>query len=552
MSEVAGGTIIVSGGAAAGGAAVGTVAAVMLAGTVVLGTGYLVCKGGYQAIKACKEAWEAHLRALEERRRERLQLLRKEDENRIGRLKENLLKMAEEGGIISSELESEVEKKLLQERERILRLQQKKVEVEANWQRIKMLEDELDHLKDRSRSPFEEEPDVNQQNYLNKLEQERNQLRAKFSKSSETEPSIPDLITIEPATGIGAKISNRDLTKYTKELATLKAELASLLFINPKEKKEAREMIGDLENHILSGSVSDQLWNQEKQEIQSFLERLKNNNQRGEELWYKAQDVYFSLHNQIFTAKLDPHLRVLLKEEIDDGAKILEDVVKVLSGPQEDDIKSCLETLREFKTRFTRKVDNALSKHQKQLNKVVEDIIVNTMEDLGYGEFLREENDEGISIAARNLTKHRDAMVQFRISNEGKLEVDLSRKGFKNQMECSEELLNIREALRKNGVYIELTKIEHTWLPQMVKYLVDQLASMGYSKDSISIEKTQGGQRIIAVDSSGKSTEITVDASTGNIESEKSIVSSDEERSIREEDSEYDYQMQTEVEEIKS
>ena len=516
MSEVASGTVVVGGSTAGAGVAV---AAAL--GSLVLGVGYLVCKGGYQAVKSCKEAWDTHLRALEEERQKKLQELREKDERRVQKLNENLLKIAEEGKLLRHQQENEIQRKLLEERKEKFKLEQDKVTALANWKRIETLEKELANFKAVDETFIEKQLGENQKKYLKSIQEERDQLKAKFKEYSEASTNFPDSINISFSVEDISPLQKKELEGYIKDLAVVRAALATLLFANPSEVDKVREMVNKLERGIEQGKVDEASLKEQLDEVQQCLATLKEKNKRGEELWNEVQNSYFSLYEQVMTAKQDPHLQQLLKEPLEKASDVLQEVFPRISEPQANDLKYSKSTIEDCKNDFNEAVNKALMEHQNKLNQLVKDKIIESAEDMGYGRITAREDDNGIYISAKKLEPQKGPKVEFSLSPQGELTIDLSREGFKNQLECSEEFMNIQNSLREKGIYIEVTKMSKTWLSEMLKFVLDKLANMGFTRDMISIEEIHGGQRIIASNSSGENLEMTIDESTGEIKAKK-------------------------------
>jgi hypothetical protein len=226
------------------------------------------------------------------------------------------------------------------------------------------------------------------------------------------------------------------------------------------------------------------------------------------------QEIYFSLYDRYTTATQDPVLKELIENPLGDLHKILEEAKRRISEQQEDPA-ACLVMLKESQQKFENQVEALFQAHQRNLNQQVKDTIVKVIEGLGYGNVKEEMRNNKTTVTSSSIKRHKDAELCFSLDDDGYLSIDISRKGFKNQSECTKEFDRIKQALQEHGVYVELRKHKKTWLPEMVNFISAQLENMGYPIAGINAVDIEGGIRITATDTEKKIAEITIDEKTG-------------------------------------
>ena len=513
MSECAGGFVITCVGAAIGVTA-------LTVGTLFVGTGYLACRGGYRAIKAGKEAWDTHLKKLEKERLERFKQLRKADRSQIDRLNENFLLWAQEGQKILCQRESKVKQQLVKNQAQILEEERKRTEASAAWERIALLDEELKAFReDNLIVPSLNIKEADRKKYQNQLNKARKELQNKANHLEQSQINDIDLIRISPLQEPGTQID--ELTKESKEvdvqLAVLRGEIASLIFLSEKDRAAIQKKVDTLESKIKNKTINEgpdlkkALTN-----MQNYLKTTKDKEAQNRRAWQEAQEIYFSLNDRYTTASQDLVLKEIIATPLEDLTTYLEKTKPLLLQISEDP-QQLLTELKIKKKSFDEKVNKDLLDHQKVLNQHMKKALEKALDRLGYTDTKIEEKDGTVKITGKGSKKNKKAKVSFSLSNDGYFTVDLSAKGFKNQKTCTKEFYRIQQALNDLGIQVELKEHQKTWMTEMVNFIKDQLINMGYPEDSITQETIDSGEQILAYHGRDKKTEIIIDGKSGEL-----------------------------------
>jgi hypothetical protein len=514
MSTEAGGEVIIFGVLAAG------AAAAIAIGGIAVGAGYMVCKGGYRAVKAGKEAWDAHLKALEEERQKRLQELRKEDEALMKRLQERFAQWAQEGQNVLRQHEEQVHEKLAKKRSQLMEEERERAKKSAAWKRIESLDEELKAFKKESPSlPSYIEKEA----YQSQLEKARSELTEMAKHSEQVETGYADFIDITTPAATPTEKLPVDLNEYSKQLGVYRAKFAGLLFLSDEDRSVIKKKIIETEKAL--EDFSDNNVSSLKgyiQELQNHLNEAVAKNQENRKVWEEAQTIYFSLHDQYTTATQDPSLKEIIKDPLDELDELLKKTREFLTQPQ-GDVISCFEELEKGQALFNKEVDNSLLKHQQGLNYQVKDVLANVLDDLGYADKKIDEKEGAIRVIGTGSAKHKKASVSFSLNPDGHLSVDISRRGFKNQSACNKEFFNVQQALQKHGILVELKEYKKTWMTEMAQFLEEKLKNMGYPQETINVKDVEEDKLITAYHPNGDIAEIRIDAKTGEYANVKGL-----------------------------
>ena len=514
MSTEAGGEVIIFGLFAAG------AAAAVAIGGIAVGAGYMVCKGGYLAVKAGKEAWDAHLKALEEERQKRFQELRKEDEAQMKRLQERFAQWAQEGQNVLRQHEDQVREKLAKNLSQVMEEERERAKASAAWKRIESLDEELKAFKEESPSLTSF---IEKEAYQNQLEKARSELTEMAKHSEQVETNYEDFTDISIPSATLAEKLPVDLNEYTKQLGVYRAKFAGLLFLSDEDRSAIKEKIIKTEKAMEDTSDNNvESLEGHIKELKDHLNEAVGKNQENRKVWEEAQTIYFSLHDQYTTATQDPTLKEIIKDPLDELDELLKKTRQFLTQPQ-GDVISCFEALEKGQALFNKEVDNSLLKHQQGLNYQVKDVLANVLDDLGYADTKIDEKEGAVRVIGTGSAKHKKASVSFSLNPDGHLSVDISQRGFKNQSACNKEFLNVQKALRKHGILVELKEYKKTWMTEMVQFLEQRLKNMGYPQEAISVKDVEEDKLITAYHPNGDIAEITIDAKTGEYASVKGL-----------------------------
>ena len=514
MSEEAGGFILACAGIAAGGAALATAAL----GGIVVGAGYLAYRGGYRAVKAGKDAWQDHMKAIEAERQERLQELRKDDEAQMEKLKDSFIKWAQAGKDVLSHQEEQIRQQLEKRNAYILEEERKFSEKSAAWKRISLLDEEMKAIQEDNlvlSAQDKNESDVKA--YWNHLNESKKEL-SKRSKS--LEKSQIDYMEAVPVASV-PEPQNEELQKdahqFAKRLAVLRGEFAGLIFLPEYEKRSYQSELGIVEGKLefMNSENTSKIENALK-ELQNRMKEAQKKDDVNKQLWHDARSRYFSLQDRHITANQDPFLSKIIKSPLDELADFLENINRFLHS-EPGKAATTLEELNEKTKRFEEQVDRALAHHQKGLNNQVKAVLSDVLSDLGYADIKADEKDDTIRITGSDSEGLKGTKASFFLNPEGYLNIDLSGRGFRNQSVCTKEFYKIQRALQKRGIQVDLNKYEHTWMKEMVLFIKDQLVNMGYPENTMTVKNLEGGEWEVTGLDQGEKAEIVIDAESGEL-----------------------------------
>ncbi len=499
MSESAGGVIIVA-------------APVLVGAALILGAGYLVFQGGYRAIKSCKEAWEEHLKALEEERQKRLAELRQGDEEQMRRLEETFLYWAQQGEDFLSKQKEQALLQLTREQEEFFEAQRKTAQQIAIRKRIDLLESEVQKLRRSDIGPplltDEDKKRIYHENLLEAkkaLEREQEDLMPVDvqDRISAPPPPIPVTVDIDYDTG-----------EHKMRLAKCRALLASLLFLQENDRKPIQSKIQELERALEKHSEPNSDIENNLDELEHTIQEGREKDKQHREARRKVWEEYLALHERYITAKLDQSFGDLIKDPIRELKELLDQVQPALIQPENDQDR-LMEMLLEGKKAFHEGLNQALLDHQRGVNRHVRAVLEEVLHELGYADTEAEEIEGGINLKGRGAEKHKGAEVTFSLSPEGYLSVDLSPRGFKNQTECTQEFDRIQGKLCERGIWVKLDKLEDTWTKEIIAFLKQELKRMGYPDETITVKDEAEGTRIVASSGGEARTEIVIDSKSG-------------------------------------
>ena len=504
MSEQLGGTIIV---VAAPFAVVA--AGIAIGAGAVLGAGYLVCKGCFQAASASKKAWHDHLDKLEAERKRRLEELRRQDQARMEALQQNYLKWIEEGSRTIEEIKETEARRQSDARAREIERQQAITRRLNDQKKLDMIEEEIAGLARTGGAPvFEKLKVQDRESYQRKLETAKSELERQIAKMRESFKAVDENVKIiEPAMSVEKKLAvgvaktgdhGQNNTRYRDEarrLSRCKVQFSTFVFLPDEMLNEICDQAAEVENLIKADSASVQGLLKEK--IDLLEKRVAQARGAESSLLNKrlgALNQYLALEERLGSLAHDPVLGRIVSDERRTRSK---EIFESLKNPGEFYRGSDLifERISKEINELESAVEDALEGHQTRINREVAKSIREVLSEIGYAATTVEEDRGRFVMVGTDSNTHPGAQTKIILDSSGAISIDVSKEGFKDQVDCKMEWGRLLQGLEARDIIIDINKKKET-----LSAVLNGIRNEGIRSEDITIEESGSSVRIQAVD----------------------------------------------------
>lgn len=507
MSTAAGGEVI---GGLALGAATAVGAACVAAGGLLLATGYLVCKGGYRAVKTCKKAIQDHQQKLKNEREARLRALQEADEAQANRLNAIFREWAGQARQALEQKEAAVRQEMKRQQAAVLDAEQKAAAAAAAEQKLRQVEQELANA--RGHCPLIK-GEGNKEQYKEFLQREQAKLDELLT-DLRTSVDITALYSVTmPAPPQKAAVAP-EAEKFWQRLAACRAGAAMLLSAPAATMAEATSQIAGIEELLEKFEIDAGLIEKRLGALEKFCQDLQKREQQWRQVRHKVWEEYWNLQELKATIEADDILTAGLADSLTEAAEVLKAAKEILAQPGSDPVPQA-EVLVVMRVKLKQRLDAVLLAHQEGINQGIQGALETVLAELGYTDRQIKVQEGTIVVSGTGTKDHPEAELQFFLSPEGYLNVDLSGRGFGSQKACTKEFNRVQAKLLEHDIQVELKKHKTTWLDYMKDLLLREFQEIVPDQE---IQVTRNSN-FLRLETTGRSANniIEVNGDTGEI-----------------------------------